>query len=110
MVTPAFILQIAPAFRSWTRTTKPGLADLVEAAWGVRSELDICQHAWGQACVVLGRTEALAVLAAISARHAVGKVRTPGGLLRRMVALHQEDKLRLDRTLFGLAAKLPGSG
>jgi replication initiation protein RepC len=34
---------------------------------------------------------------------AAGKVRSPGGLLRRMVELHQQGHLRLDRTLFGLA-------
>ncbi len=69
----------------------------------VRSDLGVSQHAWGQACVVLGRMEAVTVLAVIAARHAAGQVRSPGGLLRRMVELHQQGQLRLDRTLFGLA-------
>ncbi len=60
---------------------------------------------WGQARVLLGQEEAITALAAIRARHAVGKVRSPGGLLRRMVELHQKGELRLDRTLFGLADK-----
>jgi len=30
-------------------------------------------------------------------------VRSTGGLLRRMAELHQMGRLRLDRTLFGLA-------
>jgi len=45
-------------------------------------------------------------LAAICAGHAAGKVKSPGGLLRKMVELHQKGTLRLDRTLFGLAEKV----
>ena len=45
-------------------------------------------------------------MAAICARHAAGQVRSPGGLLRKMVELHQTGRLRLDRTLFGLADKV----
>ena len=72
----------------------------------MRSGLGISPYAWGQACIVLGRQEATAALAAICARHADGKVKKPDGLLRRMVELHGEGKLRLDATLFGLADKL----
>jgi hypothetical protein len=41
-------------------------------------------QAWGQACSVLGSIEALAALAAIAARHAAGKIQSPGGMLRAM--------------------------
>ena len=56
--------------------------------------------------ILLGEIEAVVVLATIAARHARGLVRSPGGLLRRMVELHEGGELRLDRTLFGLAAEL----
>jgi len=108
VVTPEFILKIAPAFRGWVRGARPGWGELAEAAWLVRSDLGVSQHAWGQACVVLGRMEAVTALAVVAARHTAGKVRSPGGLLRRMVELHQEGRLRLDRTLFGLADGLDG--
>jgi len=52
--------------------------------------------------------EAITALAAINARHAAGQVRSPGGLLRKMVELHQTGGLRLDRTLFGLAERMDG--
>jgi len=52
------------------------------------------------------RQEATAALAAICARYADGNVKSPDGLLRCMVELHGKGTLRLDRTLFGLAAKL----
>lgn len=103
VVTPEFILQIAPQFRDWVGSGRPKWGELEEAATFVRSDLGISLHAWGQACVVLGRMEAVSVLAAIAARQAVGKVRSAGGLLRRMVDLHMAGELRLDRTLFGLA-------
>lgn len=104
VVTTDFLLKIAPSFRGWVRSAHPSWSELEEAAVYVRSELDISLHAWGQACVVLGRMEAVTMLATISARHTAGKVHSPGGLLRRMVDLHQLGKLRLDRTLFGLAS------
>ncbi len=103
VVTPDFLLKIAPGFRGWVRSTHPSWSELDEAGWLVRLDLGISQHAWGQACVVLGRMEAVTTLAVISARHDAGKVRSPGGLLRRMVELHQSGDLHLDRTLFGLA-------
>ena len=108
-VVPAgFILTIAPAFRDWTSSARAGWDELDQAAAHVRSALGISPHAWGQACIVLGTREAITALAAISARHAAGDVRSPGGLLRKMVELHQTGRLRLDRTLFGLAEKATG--
>ncbi len=92
----------APAFQSWTNKAQPSWRELLEASWMVRSELGMSQHAWAQACVVLGQTEAVTMLAAICARHAAGDVKSLGGLMRRMVELHERGELRLDRTLFGL--------
>ncbi len=37
VVTPEFILQVAPAFRGWVRGARPGWGELAEAAWLVRS-------------------------------------------------------------------------
>ncbi len=105
-MTPRFILAVAPIFRDWTSSAQAGWDELDRAAFHVRSALGISPHAWGQARVMLGQKEAITALAAICARHAAGKVRSPGGLLRRMVELHQQGELRLDRTLFGLAEKV----
>ena len=108
VVTPGFVLAVAPIFRDWISSARAGWDELDQAAFQVRSALGISLHAWGQARIMLGQEEAITVLAAICARHAVGKVRSPGGLLRRIVELHQSGGLRLDRTLFGLADKLDG--
>jgi len=106
VVTPGFILAVAPAFRDWTSSARAGWDELDQAAFHVRSALGISPQAWGQARIMLGQEEAITTLAAICARHAAGKVRSAGGLLRRMVELHQQGELRLDRTLFGLANKV----
>ncbi len=106
VVTPMFLMMVAPAFRDWVSSARAGWAELYQAADYVRSGLGISPYAWGQACIVLGRQEATAALATICARHADGKVKSLDGLLRCMVDLHGKGTLRLDRTLFGLAAKL----
>jgi len=108
VVTPGFILAVAPTFRDWTSSARARWDELDQAAFHVRSALGISPQAWGQARIVLGQEEAITALAAICARHTEGKVHSPGGLLRRMVELHQTGTLRLDRTLFGLAEKLDG--
>ncbi len=101
--TPQLMLKIAPEFRDLVTSPSPSWIELTDAADVVRSHLGISQHAWGQACIVLGRMEATSAIAAISAKNRAGLVRSPGGLLRHMVNAHLKGELRLDRTLFGLA-------
>jgi len=107
-VSPEFVVKIAPIFAPWIGNIRPTWNVLLDASTYVRSELGVSQHAWGQACEVLGRIEAIVLLATIAARHEAGAIGSPGGVMRRMVELHQEGKLRLDRTLFGLADRLKG--
>ena len=107
-MTPGVALQIAPAFRDVVPTARPSWADICEAAYIVRAHLGISQHAYGQACQILGRQEAATAIAIISAKAGAGQVRSPGGLLRYMTDAHVAGTLRLDRTLFGLVDKAGG--
>ncbi|MBB3175368.1 hypothetical protein FHR90_003223 [Endobacter medicaginis] len=107
--TPAFLLRIAPAFRSWVTSARPGPAEIVEAAYYVAGEMGISRHAWETACGLLGRWTAAVAVAVIANRHAAGLVRSPGGYLRGMLEQHRSGGLRLDRSLFGIADTLPGS-
>jgi replication initiation protein RepC len=107
-MTPKIALQISPAFRDLVPTSQPGWPEITEAAFEIRSHLGISQHAYGQACQILGRYGAATAIAAISAKHQAGMVRSPGGLLRHMVDAHLGGTLRLDRTLFGLIDKVGG--
>ena len=107
VVTPGFLLEIAPIFRDWTSSAWPSWDELARVAYDVRGAIGISPHAWGQAWITLGGDGAITVLAVICARHAAGLVKSsPGGLLRAMVERHEKGTLRLDRTLFGLADKL----
>ncbi len=108
--TPAFVIQAAPPFRGFVPSSRPSQADIVEAAWHVRKHLGISSDAWGEACLSMGRWPAAVAVAAIAARHEAGQVRSPGGLLRKMVELNDRGELRLDRTLYGLADKLAAVG
>jgi replication initiation protein RepC len=101
--TPGLVPQIAPAFRIWVNEAEPEWSDVIDASFHVCAELGIAMHAWKRACFVLGDIEAAVVLAVIAAKSEAGDVLSPGGLLRRMVDLHLEGKLRLDRTLLRLA-------
>lgn len=107
-VSPEFVVKIAPIFAPWIGDIRPTWNVLLDASTYVRSELGISQHAWGQACTVMGRVEAVVLLATIAARHEAGAIGSPGGIMRRMVELHQGGTLRLDRTLFGLADAVKG--
>ena len=106
VVTPAFLIQVAPAFRGWISHAQPGWEDMMEAATYVCAELDIAPHTWGQACILLGRMEAVTLVAVAAAKHATGAVEKPNAWLRAMVRRHMNGELHLDRTLFGLADRL----
>lgn len=105
-VTPALILKIAPQFRDFILTATPSFRNIIDAAWHVCRHLSISQDTWGEACLTLGRWEAAAAVAAVAGRHATGEVRSPNGLLRRMVQLFRTGDLRLDRTLRGLMMRV----
>ena len=106
--TPGFVLQAAPPFRGFIPSSSPSQSEIVDAAWHVRKHLGISPGAWGEACISLGRWPAAVAIAAIAARHQAGEVRSPGGLLRKMVELNDRGELRLDRTLYGLADRIEG--
>lgn len=105
VVTPALVLRIAPQFRDLVLTARPSCREVIDAAWHVCHHLSISQETWGDACLTLGRWEATAAVAAVAGRHAAGEVRSPNGLLRRMIGLYGTGELRLDRTLRGLMAR-----
>lgn len=104
-VSPMLVMMIAPQFRDLVATSRPTRDDIVSAAWHVREHLGISQDAWAEACLTFGRWEAAVALAAITGRYNAGEVRSPGGLLRKMIELHNTGDLRLDRTLRWLAAR-----
>lgn len=106
--TPGFVLAVAPSFRAFVPDDRPTREQVIEAAWHVRGHFGVSQPLWARACLTFGRWEAAVALAAVAGRHAAGEVRSPGGLLCKMLELHGRGELRLDFRLRGLAARLAG--
>lgn len=76
------VLRACPDIADYARTEISGWGDLIEAANTVRGIIGVSPDAWGQACEVMGRTEAAIVLAAILQRSA--KISSAGGYLRAL--------------------------
>lgn len=110
VASPLFILKIAAMFRDIVPTSKPNERQIIDAAEYVCTPLGISRHAWGQACIILGRYAAAVCVAVIAAKHERGLIRSPGGVLRAMVSRHQSGELHLDRTLYGLADLITAQG
>jgi replication initiation protein RepC len=82
----------------------PGWADLVEAAYRLRTELGVSQESWADACSVLGRSGA-AVALLVTDRAALREdnpARSPAAYFRGLVSRAERGELRLHSTLFGL--------
>ncbi|BAI00851.1 plasmid replication protein RepC [Acetobacter pasteurianus] len=103
---PSFVLHIAPIFRQYCSSDKPAETEIIQAALFACEQLGISRHAWAQGQAVFGDYPNAVVIAAIAARTDAGEVRSPGGLLRAMIARFLAGQLALDRTLYGLAEKL----
>ena len=99
---PDLVLRIAPQFRDFCSSSRPTPPQIVDAASFVTHHLGVSPHAWGQACSVMGRYGAAVAVAVIAARSGQGRIRSPGGVLRSMIARHQAGTLHLDRSLYGL--------
>jgi hypothetical protein len=75
------------------RVETPTWPDVVEAADWLRGELAVSKPLWGEACLAMGREEAVIAVAIVS---------TPGGYFHGMVAKAKAGELNLARTIWGL--------
>jgi len=107
---PTFLLLVAPELREFCATSKPSEAEIVSAAHFMCHTLGISDHAWRQACSVLGTYETAVAIAVITAHRNAGKIRSAGGYLRAMISRHAEGTLALDRSLYGLADVIKSQG
>jgi replication initiation protein RepC len=96
------LVQLAPRLRVYLATPTPTWPDVVEAADWLRGELGVSKPLWGEACLAMGREEAVIAVAIVSAKPA-GHFRTsPGGYFHGMVAKAKAGELNLARTIWGL--------
>ena len=88
--------------KPYLRRADPTWSDLVEAANGLRSDLDVSKSLWGDACVAMGREQAAIAITIVSIKKPEHFRTTPGGYFHGMVTKAKADTLNLDRTLWGL--------
>lgn len=86
---------------------EPEWGTVVEAAYQLRSALDISQASWGEACQVLGRSGAAVALLVTdrASSREVNRVRSSPAYFRSLVRRAEEGRLRLHSTLFGLLSQ-----
>ena len=77
-------------------------AELIDAAGFHAAELGISQHAWGEACLTLGRRAAAMALIVIAVKHERELIAQPGGYLRAMTGRAATGELHLTRSVYGL--------
>jgi replication initiation protein RepC len=71
--------ELAPRLRGYLATPTPTWPDVVEAADWLRGEFGMSKPLWGEACLAMGREEAVIAVAIVSAKPA-GHFRTSPGI------------------------------
>ena len=97
------VISISPGIALYLGNERPSWGNIVNAAYQLRHDLGISQHAWGEACQKMGREYAAACVAIIDAKKA--DVQSPGGYLRGMTVKFQQGELYLARSYYGLSRR-----
>ena len=79
-----------------------GWRDIIDAADGLRYDLDVSKPLWGEACLAMGREQAAIALAIVSTKNPEYFKTTAGGYFHGMVAKAKRGELNLDRTIWAL--------
>ncbi len=95
------VINISPGIALYLGDGQASWPNIVAAAYHLRHDLGISQHAWGEACQKMGREYAAACVALIDAKKA--DVQSPGGYLRGMTMKFLQGELHLARSYYGLS-------
>jgi replication initiation protein RepC len=99
---PDELVKLAPRLKAWLRRPDPTWPELVDAAWFLRSDLDVSKSLWGEACLAMGRERAAIAIAIVSTKDPAHFRTTAGGYFHGMVTKAKAGELNLDRTLWGM--------
>lgn len=99
---PNELLRLAPRLRNYLQAAAPGWRDIIDAADGLRYDLDVSKPLWGEACLTMGREQAAIALAIVSTKNPEYFKTTAGGYFHGMVAKAKRGELNLDRTIWAL--------
>lgn len=82
-------------------------SEFVESAYNIKSELNISQKSWGQACQVLGRNgAAICILLTDHASQRIDDpVLKPAGYFNAMINRAREGELHLHNSIFGILSR-----
>lgn len=105
---PAFLAMMPDPMRFRVPARGPVWPAIVDAAADIAADIGISRHAWGEACIGLGREAAAIALAVVAVKHERGVVYSPGGYLRQMTRRHAAGELRLAPSVFGLIEERRG--
>ena len=91
---------IAPRWKPWLRRADSTWPEPADAAWFLRSDLNVSKSLWIEACFGMGREQA--AIAIVSTKDPAHFRTTAGGYFHGMVTKARAGELHLDRTLWGL--------
>ena len=101
-VKPEELISLIRALKIFVSSTAPRWPDLVVAAAGLASHLQIPQNVWGEACIVMGRTEAAIAVAITAAKDPNHFTASPVAYSRSLIARASRGELQLQQTLWRL--------
>jgi replication initiation protein RepC len=96
------LTMLAPRLRTYLTSPRPAWPEIVDAADWLRGELGVSKSLWGEACIAMGREQAVIAIAIVSAKPEMHFRSTPGGYFHGMVAKAKTGELNLARTVWGL--------
>ena len=73
------LVRLAPQLMSYLSRPDPTWPEIVDAAAFLRSDLDVPKPLWGEACLTMGRGQAVIAIAIISTKDSAHFRTTPGG-------------------------------
>lgn len=101
--TALFYLDICAGLREFCASARPSGEELIIGAEYLSGRIGISHHAWGQACVVLGRLQAAICVIVMAARLERGAViHRRDAYYRALVERGCASRLFLDRSLYAL--------
>jgi replication initiation protein RepC len=101
-LTPNELTRLAPRLASYLRNSSPKWPEIVEAAEWLRDEMGIPQFIWGDACLALGREQAAAAVAIVSAKPQTHFRRSAGAYFHGMISRAKAGELHLTRTIWAM--------
>lgn len=99
-IRPSHLVEISNSIEVYLGQEEATWPNLIEAAYMVRHDLGVSQHAWADACRRMGRNAAAACIALIDSKRL--EIASPGGYLRAMTQKHVDGDLNLPRSFYGL--------